>query len=251
MKLTKEEWKSLSDRVMLTLRPSQHPVVMKYVTKQEEFDAIPNLTYCQNKASVCKLIGVAAHLHIPFALTPDHFAGDYCCTNNGCMEVKQEFLDGGGMYKGTTPWHHKQEDAIKHCASNLQYLPETPYLGVICAPFCNCDIEEADVVALQLPSQAAFHLLAGYVETDWERLELPFSGESNCADTWMRTLVEGKIGLSLGCRGDRATGGLGYGEVRVTMTTEQLLKALDGVDTLEKNLIVYPYNPTCLYPERF
>ena len=62
---------------------------------------------------------------------------------------------------------------------------------------------------------------------------------------------DGKIGLSLGCRGDRATGALGYGDVRVTMTTEQLIKALDGCDTVEKNNILYPYNPTCLYKSAF
>lgn len=64
-------------------------------------------------------------------------------------------------------------------------------------------------------------------------------------------MKEGKIGVSLGCRGDRATGALAYGEVRVTMTTEQLLKALDGVDTVTKNGILYPYNPTCLYKDAF
>ena len=30
----------------------------------------------------------------------------------------------------------------------------------------------------------------------------------------------GKPGVSLGCRGDRATGALQFGEVRVTMTAE-------------------------------
>ena len=41
------------------------------------------------------------------------------------------------------------------------------------------------------------------------------------------------------------------GDVRVTMTTEQLIKALDGCDTVEKNNILYPYNPTCLYKTAF
>lgn len=35
------------------------------------------------------------------------------------------------------------------------------------------------------------------------------------------------------------------------MTTEQLIKALDGCDTVEKNNILYPYNPTCLYKSAF
>ena len=45
----------------------------------------------------------------------------------------------------------------------------------------------------------------------------------------------GKPGVSLGCRGDRATGALQFGEVRVTMTIDALLKALDGMETVEKN----------------
>ena len=30
-----------------------------------------------------------------------------------------------------------------------------------------------------------------------------------------------------------------------------LIKALDGCDTVEKNNILYPYNPTCLYKSAF
>ena len=210
-----------------------------------------DIEFCQNKASTCKLIGMAAHFQGTFGLTPDHFSGYYCAMNNGCMELTQEFLDGAILYKQPTPWHHEQADAIKHIQSNLEYIPEKPYAGIVCSSLCNCNIEEPDVICLQLPTQAAFHLLACYVETDWQKLEFPFSGESNCADTWMRTMKDGKIGLSLGCRGDRATGALGYGDVRVTMTTEQLIKALDGCDTVEKNNILYPYNPTCLYKSAF
>ena len=62
MKLTKEQWKQLSDRIFLTLRPTQHPVAMKFIKTPEEFDAIPDIEFCQNKASTCKLIGMAAHV---------------------------------------------------------------------------------------------------------------------------------------------------------------------------------------------
>ncbi|MEI3062549.1 MAG: hypothetical protein V8S72_06210 [Oscillospiraceae bacterium] len=41
MKLTKEEWKQLSDRIFLTLRPTQHPVAMKFIKTPEEFDENP------------------------------------------------------------------------------------------------------------------------------------------------------------------------------------------------------------------
>jgi len=251
MMCTKTEWKALSDRLMLTLRPTQFAVAMKFISTQEEFDAIENINYCQNKASVCKLIGMAAHFPATFGLTPDHFSGYYCATNNGCKAVEPEWLDGATIYKAPICWHHKQEDAKKHIAENAKMLPEQLFIGMVCSNLSSCDIAEPDVIALQLPSQAAFHLLAGYVECDYEKLNFPFSGESNCSDTWMHTLKNGKIGISLGCRGDRATGGLGYGDIRVTMTAEQLVKALDGVDTITKNGIDYPYNPTCMLISAF
>ncbi len=251
MKYSKEEWKALSDRLMLDVRPTQYAVAMKFVKTQEELDAIPNVTFCKNKASVCKLIGMAAHFKGTFGLTLDHFSGYHCAVNNGCQAPTQEYLDGSILWKAPTPWHHDQEDSKKHIATNLALLPEKPFVAIVCSNLANCDIEEADVISLQLPSQAAFHLLAGYVESDYEMLNFSFRGESNCIDTWMQTRITGKPGLSLGCRGDRATGALGYGEVRVTMTTEGLVKALTGVETANKNGIEYPYNPTCLYADAF
>lgn len=104
MKLTKEQWKQLSDRIFLTLRPTQHPVAMKFIKTPEEFDAIPDIEFCQNKASTCKLI---AWQRTPGHVRPDadHFSGYYCAMNNGCMELTQEFLDGAILYKQPTPWH--------------------------------------------------------------------------------------------------------------------------------------------------
>ena len=137
MKLTKEQWKQLSDRIFLTLRPTQHPVAMKFIKTPEEFDAIPDIEFCQNKASTCKLIGMAAHFQGTFGLTPDHFSGYYCAMNNGCMELTQEFLDGAILYKQPTPWHHEQADAIKHIQSNLEYTPASS------APRCATTISKS------------------------------------------------------------------------------------------------------------
>lgn len=249
--MNKEQWRALNDRYMLALRPTQYPVAMKFCKTQEELESVQNVTFCQNKASICKLIGMASHFQGTFGITPEHMSGYYCAINNGLQAPNQEYKDGAILYKAPTPWHHDQKDAIKHVASNLEYVPEEPYKGIICSSLSDCDIEDADVIALSVPTQAAFHLLAGYVETDWKKLNFPFSGESNCADTWMRTYKEKEIGISLGCRGDRATGGLEFGEVRITMTTEQLIKALDGIDTVTKNGIGYPYYPVCLYKSAF
>ena len=247
MKMKKSEWKALGERVMLTLRPTQYPVAMKFIKTQEDFDAINNVEYCTGKATGCRVIGMASHFIGTFGVTTEHFSSYSCATNNGCWpEIEQRFLDGGSIYTPPLAWHLEQKDAALHMQENLNVLPKVPYIGLVCSNLLDCEIEEADVLSLQLPSQAAFYLLAGFVEKDWQKLDFTFSGESNCADTWMRTLTLGKIGVSLGCRGDRATGGLGYGELRVTMTTEQLIKALDGIDALTEVGTTYPFYPNCM-----
>ena len=112
MKLTKNEWKEINDRVISTLRPTQFPVAMKFASTQDELDAVDNVTYCKNKASVCKLISMSAYFQETFGLTPDHFSGYHCAMNNGCMEINQEFLNGSILYKKPTPWHHDQEESL-------------------------------------------------------------------------------------------------------------------------------------------
>ena len=126
MKRTKQEWKEINDRIMYGLRPTQFPVAIKFIKTQEEFDAIPDICYCENKASVCKLISMAAYFQETFGLTRDHFSGPYCAINNGCMAIDQDYLDGSILYRKPPPWHHEQEDAKKHIAENVKLLPETP-----------------------------------------------------------------------------------------------------------------------------
>ena len=67
----------------------------------------------------------------------------------------------------------------------------------------------------------------------------------------MKTLKDGKPGLSLGCRGDRATGGLQNGDVRISMTPEDLVRALDGIDALADGGIDYPYYACNMLKDEF
>jgi uncharacterized protein (DUF169 family) len=241
MKMTKDQWKSLSDRYELALRPTQHAVAMKFIGTQEEFDQIPDVKYFQNPGTGCKAIGMCSHFPMTVGITTDKFMTTYCATNCGCHTKDQDWYDGELLSNPPFRWHHASEAAQKHMLALEKALPEKPFIGIACSTLCCNEIEEPDVIALQLPTQSAFHLLAGLVEDDYEQLHFNYSGESNCADTWMYTLKTGKPGLSLGCRGDRATGGLGNGEVRITMTAEDLVRALDGVEKLSEGGIDFPY----------
>lgn len=241
MKMTKAEWKALSDRYELALRPTQHAVAMKFCKTKENAESIPNIKFFQGVGTGCKAIGMSANFHITVGITADKFMSTYCAINCGLLKQDQDWWDGVLLSNPPFMWHHSAETAKKHMQALAPVIPEEPYYAMACSTLDSNDIEEPDVIALQLPSQAAFHLLAGFVANDYEQLHFNYSGESNCADTWMKTLKDGKPGLSLGCRGDRATGGLQNGDVRISMTPEDLVRALDGIDALADGGIDYPY----------
>lgn len=251
MKLTKEEWKALSDRYELAMRPTQHAVAMKFISTQEEFDQIDGLKYFENPGTGCKAIGMCSFFPMTVGITTEKFMTTYCAANCGCCKRDESWYAGELLSNPPFRWHHSERAAQEHMKALEKTLPEQPYIGIACSTLLCNEIEEPDVIALQLSTQAAFHLLAGLVEDDYQQINFQFSGESNCADTWMYTLKTGKPGLSLGCRGDRATGGLQFGEVRITMTAEDLVKALDGVDTLAEGGIDFPYYPCNMLKDEF
>lgn len=251
MKLTKEEWKALDDRLFLLLRPIQHAVAVKMIGEKEEFDAIPNIQYFQNPGSGCKAIGMSSHFNMTVGIEREKFLTSYCAANCGCEERDQDWYDGVLLSSPPFRWHNDQEDSKKHMQALLKSLPEKPYIGMACSSLGNCDILEPDVISLQLPTASAFHFMAGLIEKDYKQVVFPYSGESNCADTWMYTLKTGKPGLSLGCRGDRALGGLQNGEVRITVLAEDFVKALDGVDMLTQDGIDFPYFASNMLKDEF
>lgn len=251
MKMTKEEWKALSDRYELALRPTQHAVAMKWLRGDDELAAIPNCTLFEGEGTGCKAIGLSSFYPVTCAIEASKFMSSWCAINNGLQAKDEEWRDGVLLSNLPFRWHHRQDEAKKHVAAMDPVIPDEPYKYLACSCLADNDIEEPDVISLQLGSEAAFHLLAGLIEDDYRKIPFNFGGESTCADTWMYTLATGKPGLSLGCRGDRATGGLQFGEVRLTMTTEDLVRALDGVETLAEGGIDYPYYPCNMLKDQF
>lgn len=249
MKLTKEAWKSLNDRLVMGIRPLTMPVAIKMISDESEFAQFDDLKMVKNTSTGCQLIGIAAHFHMTIGITPDKFLTTYCGANCGCCERDQEWHDGVLLANPPYPWHGNRTASQAHMASYADTLPEKPYAGMVCSCLAENDIEEPDCISIQVAASGAFHLMAGLIEKDFRRIDFPFRGESQCVDTWMYTIATGKPGLSLGCRGDRAMGNLQSGEVRLTMTPEDFAIAVQGVENLTERGVDYPYFAPIMLPE--
>ena len=239
----KYNWKGINDRLVAAIRPSSSAVALKYVKTEEELAGIPNVKFWSKPGTtVCTVIGVAAYWNVTVALRSEK-ADLYCGKTNGILTRDQDWHDGVYLNSDPIKWHGQRADSRQHANLMLPDLPADDHIAVVVSPIVSGDIEDPDAIILSSDPGAAFHLLAAFVEKDNHKIDFPFRGESTCADTWNHTAVTGLPGVSLGCRGDRCCGALGNGEVRYSMTTEDLLKALDGVDRLKSDGIEYPYYP--------
>lgn len=231
----------LNRRLEKNLRPTTTALAMKYVKTEEELAAIPNLNILEDPAGVCTVIGLATGFCRTLAVRKEKCSIS-CGGANGVCDDREVFLSGvrlASAYK----WHSNVETARKHMAAAQRDLPPVGYAALAVSPLGSGDIAEPDVILLNLEPGAAFHLLAGYQHNDFDEISFNFRGESSCAECWCHTFVTGKPGISLGCRGDRSYGALASNEIRLSMTAEDLDRALKGVEDLETHGIFYPYYP--------
>ena len=238
------DWKNINDRLVAAVRPSSSAIALKYVKTREELEQIPDLKYWREEGTcVCKMIGLASYWNCTFVLESE-YCDEYCGCTNGLLKRTEDKWHAG-VYLNSDPikWHGLQVDSAAHAKAMLPDLPSDDHIAVVTSPIASGTIADPDAIILSTDPGAAFHLFAALVEKDHQTINFPFRGESTCADTWNHTCVTGKPGMSLGCRGDRCVGALGTSEVRYSISTEDLLKALDGVDRLKSDGIEYPYYP--------
>lgn len=119
-------------------------------------------------------------------------------------------------------------------------------VAAVVSPLTTGDLANPDVIILSLEPGATYHLLAGYEEGEFTELNFKFRGEASCIESWNYTYATGKPGLN---RGNRNHGALASNEIRLTLTVKDLVRALDGVERLAKNGIIYPYGVTHKFPE--
>ena len=242
--MKKAEWKEMSERYFRLLRPLQNPVAIKYCTDLAEFQTYGGLQTYNWTNPVCGAIGRCGYEEITLGVRDENFLSDYCRGINGFIERDARWHSGESHSQG---WHDGITPAKAHHDA-LVCLPPI-YKGVVVSALATGAIEEPDAICLQLSPSAAFLLLAGYIHRDYEVVDFTFIGESGCSDCWNRTIIQGKVGLSFGCRGERSYGQLNENELRISMTEKQFLRALDGVEGLSDKGVKFPFTGEALYSD--
>ncbi|MBA4699600.1 MAG: DUF169 domain-containing protein [Ruminococcus sp.] len=232
----------LNDRLIKLLKLDTNAVAIKYITEESQLENIPNKEYAK-EGFACMSIGFSAYFPKTVVLRGEDFLMHYCAACNGCQKQDEEWYSGEALANPPLKWFSNPEASKQHILMMKEGVPDDNIIAFVTSPLWKMDITDPDVISIQCPPGAAFHFFAGLIETSYRKLEFPFIGESSCADTWGWTYKTGKPGLSLGCRGDRGNGDLAPGEVRITVTLEDLETAIKGMERLKADDVLYPYYP--------
>lgn len=229
------DWKDIVDRLNAKLHLMAAPVGMKWVRTEDELNAIPKIRIQKNRFAPCVAVGQAVQFGWTTACKKENVHMDYCRGIHGMFERDEKWYSAGFF---AHVWQDDEAGAMAHHRA-LNCVP-AEYVAIAVSPLSAGRIEAPDVCVLHMSSAQAFMLLAGYQYTGYQQLDFTFSGESTCSDSWTRTFLTGKPSVALPSFADRKFGACGEWELRVTMTPEDLVKALDGVEALSKNGLRYP-----------
>ena len=230
-----QNWKALADEITSLMRLSKPPVAMKWVKSEEELQSIPKVRIHDKHLPPCTIVEHAMQFNWTSACKFENIHADYCRAIHGLAPRDEKFFSGE-MFMGA--WFDDIEQAAKHHGA-LETV-EPAYYAIVSSPVSSGRIQDPDVIVFDVIPAQAFLIMAGYQYADYERIQLTFSGESTCSDSWVHTFSTGKPGLSLPCYADKKFAGMGDAEVRVTLTAEDFVRTVAGLQALYKNGLRYP-----------
>jgi uncharacterized protein (DUF169 family) len=233
--LNNYDWKDITNKITNFLRINATPVGVKYCKSLDEINSIGKVRFHEKVFSPCTVISQAVQFNWVSACLSKNVHINYCRTIHGMYQKDEKFLSGKIFEK---VWFDKLEDAKKHNEA-LDCLP-SDYIGLVAAPLSKDAIKIPDVCIIYANPAQVFLLLTGYQYSGYEKLEFTFVGESTCSDSWVSTILTGKPKVSIPSFADRKFAGVRESELLLSLTSEDLLRAINGVEQLYKNGLRYP-----------
>ena len=228
------DWKDITGRLDDKLHLMQRPVGIRWIEDEEELGRIPKVRIHTKHFAPCIVIRQAVQFGWTVACKPENVHADYCRSIHGLAE-KDERWYSGEMFNNV--WYDNLDASKKH-NQELECAP-AKYQAIVASPLASERIEP-DVCILYTSSAQAFMLFSSWQFHDYEPLQFRFIGESACTNSWIHTFVTGKPGFSIPSFAERKFGGVGEWEVCVTMTPEDLLRSIEGLEGMHKSGLRYP-----------
>lgn len=224
------EWKEIIAKLDRYAKLERTPIGIQSFEKKEHMEQIPKLRHAKHIHAPCQLLGQAMQLGFTIGFSADDIVTKEtgCCGVTGLLPQTDEFWEGK-IFDGI--WCKNAEDAAKHHGALTRVTKK--YEALVASPLTSGKIDPDVCILVGSPGRI-FMLLTGYQRTEYKPISFTHIGESSCSMTWVRTLNTGEIGLSLPCFAEQRYAGFSENEVILTMTPDDLIKAVEGMEQLYK-----------------
>lgn len=230
----KYAWTEIVERLNKALRIHYTPIGIQVFKNMESMEQIPNLRHPKHLHTPCQIVSQAIHLGFTIGFTAEDIVNENCAATIGLLSQNEEFRSGKIFAGG---WFATPEDAAAH--HGILTEVQKPFVGVVASPLAKGRIEP-DVCLMVLQPGEAFMLLQGFIRHDYKPIPLYFTGESSCSMHWVKTYQTGEIGMTLPCFAEMRFAGYPPSVVNLTMCPSDLVKALEGIEELDKCGFRYP-----------
>lgn len=233
------KWKEINEKLMSYFRLRSYPVSIKYYKEEQELKMIKGLTIEENLCVPCLAVGRAAIQDKAVGITTRNFNYNYCRGVHGFVPRDEKWMSAEPFIDR---WNHSKEAAKAHHRALLE-MP--PMEGFAAAPLKDGVIAQPDACIMFATPEQAFWILSSAINEKYKKLNFTFVGESNCNDSWIRTVLTGDISLGIGSNGERVYAGLPHDELMISMCLEDVLNVLEGTENMKngRESLCYPVAP--------
>ena len=234
----KLDWAGLSAELERVLRLRNPPFGMKLFASRAEMEAIPRIRRPQAVHTLDQVVGQAARLGWTVGVTADDLVGAQCRAVVGLGGAKDAEWASGRQMAGV--WYGTEADARSHQAA-MTCVPDGLYEALAVSPLAAGRLDPPDIALFYATPGAMMYFVNGLQYVGYARFDWGIVGESACADSWGRALVTRQPSLSIPCFAERRYGGVLDDEMLMALPPDMLRKALDGMASLARNGLRYPF----------
>ena len=228
------EGKKVTAELIDLLRLRAMPIGIKMFKTKEEMDQIEKLRRPSGKAYVCQILAQAFQNGFTIGCTAEDISGENCRCIVGLQEPS-EYFRTMPMLKGG--WFETEDDIIYHQA--LIGTAGTIYQGMAASPL-RSERFVPDVCLIAATPGQSFMLLSGLTRSGFEPIDLAFVGESSCSRGWVKTIRTGEPGVVPPCYSELRFSNFSENEMLISLTPDDLLKAIEGLKAFYKIGLRYP-----------
>lgn len=190
--------------------------------------------------STCQLVTQSRVAGLTLGIQHENLLSNSNCGGVLGLNQPSEEYPSGRKMDGV--WFANQEAARAH-QEQMPRVPAGRYNGLVISPLRMGRLDPPDICLFYATLGQMILFVNGLQRKTYQRYDFSITGESACADSWGHALATRKASQSIPCYVERRYGGVADDELLMALAPDDLARAVEGLEGLNKVGLRYPIIP--------